>query len=143
MNSPPSNLAETKALLQGMAAEAEELKQALGGSITDAVAGWLAQQYVLAGREQSGRAEGAGRWEVLRAFAQDWTLLRRGDHSAARLQLEREELELARENRQAQKEKEFREWLKRPEIRKELFPDPTRGITRETIERIERELKLL
>ena len=36
-----SSLAEAKAALVAMAAEADELQQAVGGSITDAVAGWL------------------------------------------------------------------------------------------------------
>ena len=83
MSAPDSSLGEAKAVLQGMAAEAEELKQALGSSITDAVAGWLAQQYALAARERLAGAEGAGRLEILRAFAQDWALLRRGDRAAA------------------------------------------------------------
>ena len=42
MNTPGSNLAETKSLLLNMVAEALELKQASGGSVTDAVAAWLA-----------------------------------------------------------------------------------------------------
>jgi hypothetical protein len=68
------------------------LKAAAGGSVTDAVAGCLASQYLLATREKLTAADGAGRLEVLRTFVQDWTLLRRGDHSAARLQLDREKL---------------------------------------------------
>ena len=143
MNAPYSNLAETKSLLLGMVAEAADLKRAAGGSITDAVADWLAPQYLLAAKEKLSGAEGARRWEILRAFVQDWAMLRRGEHSAARLQLDREELDWQRANSQSQKEKEFREWIKRPEIRKEFFPDLTRGISKETIEKIERELRLL
>ena len=96
MNPPNSNLAGTKSLLLGMMAEARELKQAAGGSVTDAVAGWLAPQYFLAAREKLDGAEGARRWEILRLFAQDWATLRRGDHSAARLQLDRERLAFER-----------------------------------------------
>ena len=143
MSTADSSLSEAKAVLQGMAAEAEELKQALGSSITDAVAGWLAQQYALAARERLAGAEGDGRLEILRGFVQDWALLRRGDHSAARLQLERDELDLLRANGQAQKEKEFREWLNRPDIRKEFFPELTRGLSPETLKKIEEELNLL
>jgi hypothetical protein len=138
-----SNLAETKKLLLGMAEEAAGLRQSLGGSITDALANWLASQYFSAAHETLGGAKGARRWEVLRAFVQDWAALRRGDHSAARLQLDREELDWRRANSQSQKEKEFREWLQRPEIRKEIFPDPTRGISPETLRKIEEELRLL
>jgi len=121
MNAPNSNLTETKSLLLGLVAEAADLKRAVGGSITDAVADWLAPQYLLAARERLSGTEGARHWEILRAFVQDWAMLRRGEHSAARLQLDREELDWQRANRQTQKEKEFREWLKRPEIRKEFF----------------------
>jgi hypothetical protein len=96
MNSPNSNLAGTKSLLLGMMAEARELKQAAGGSVTDAVAGWLAPQYLLAAREKLDGTENARRWEVLRVFVQDWHMLRRGDHSAARLQLDRERLAFER-----------------------------------------------
>jgi hypothetical protein len=45
-------LSEAKAALLAMSAEAVELKNAVGGSITDAVADWLAPQYALAVRER-------------------------------------------------------------------------------------------
>jgi hypothetical protein len=126
-----------------MVVEAQELKAAAGGSVTDAVAAWLAPQYLLAARDKLTGTTGAGRFDVLRVFVQDWAMLRRGDHSAARLQLDREQLEWERANRKAQKEQEFREWIQRPEIRREFLPELTRGISKETIEKIERELRLL
>ena len=100
-------------------------------------------EYLLASREKLADAHGVARFEVLRAFVQDWSLLRRGDHSAARLQLDREELDWQRANSSAQKEKEFREWIKRPEVLRELFPDIKPGISSETLKKIERELRLL
>jgi hypothetical protein len=100
MSSPNSNLAETKALLLEMVAEANDLKQAAGGSVTDAVAGWLGSQYLLAAREKLTAADGAGRFEVLRTFAQDWARLRHGDHTAERLLIEREKLADARKTDQ-------------------------------------------
>ena len=88
-----SSLSETKAALVAMAAEAHELQQAVGGgSVTDAVAGWLAPQYALAAREQLGGLKGEDRLKLLRAFVQDWSLLRQGDQTAERLQIERERL---------------------------------------------------
>jgi hypothetical protein len=143
MSTPGSNLAEAKTMIAEMVAEAQELKTAAGGSVTDAVAAWLAPQYLLSAREKLSATDGAGRLEVLRTFLHDWTLLRRGDHSAARLQLDREELAWQQANTQAQKEKEFREWIQRPEIRKEFLPEITRGITKETMRKIEAELHLL
>ena len=134
---------ETKALLLSMVAEAKELDEATGGSVTDTVAGWLGPQYLLAARKKLDASDENARFEVLRTFLQDWALLRRGDHSAARLKLECEALELQRANCQAQKEKEFWQWLERPEIREKVFPDPKRGLSEETLKKIERELRLL
>jgi hypothetical protein len=183
MSTHNSNLAETKALLLGMVAEANDLKQAAGGSITDAVAGWLAPQYLLAAREKLLATNGAGRFEVLRTFIQDWAKLRHGDHTAERLHIERERLKLSkRDTKQkwetkiqagldllkkeikhnpqtkaawqqlyelvvpdikSKEEKEFREWLKRPEIRKEVFGELTRGLSPDSLEKIKKELHLL
>jgi len=143
MKPPDSNLAETKAALVEMAKEAAELKLAAGGPITDVVADWLAAKYVMAARDKLNGHSGGPGWELLRAMVQDWTALRRGDHSAARLQLDREELDLLRSNIAAQKEKEFPEWLERPDIQKKYFPDKKKGISKETLKMIEKELHLL
>ena len=143
MNSPHPDLAATKELLAGMAREAAELESALGKSVTDAMAGWLAPYYLVAANERLAGTDGARRWEILRSLVQDWTLLRRSDHAAARLQLDREALELQRANAKAQKEREFREWLNRPEIRARFFPGSTGGLTPDTVRKIEQELKLL
>lgn len=90
-----STFAKGKAALVAMAAEADELQQTVGGSITDAVAGWLAPQYALAAREQLAELKGESRLKLLRAFVQDWALLRHGDQTAERLQIERERLAVA------------------------------------------------
>ena len=143
MKNADSNLNSAKTLLAAMASEASELKSTWGAPISDTAAGWLASKYMLAAHEKLAGEDGARRWEILRAIVQDLSLLRRGDHSAARLQLEREELDLQKANSQAQKEKEFWQWLKRPEIREKIFPDQKGGFSEETIEKIERELRLL
>ena len=90
-----SAFAEAKAAIVGMAAEANELQRAVGCSITDAVAGWLAPQYALAAREQLAKLKGEDRLKLLRAFVQDWALLRHGDQTAERLQIDRERLAVA------------------------------------------------
>jgi len=125
-----------------MVAEAQVLKEAAGGSVTDGVAGWLGPQYLLAAREKLAQA-GTGRFEVLRTFLHDWSLLRRGDHAAARLQLDRKQLAWQQASSQAQKEQDFREWIQRPEVRREFLPELAGGLRPETVEKIERELKLL
>lgn len=126
MSAPGSNLAKTKALLLSMVAEAQDLKQAAGGSVTDAVAAWLAPQYLLAAREKLSATDGAGRFEVLRTFMQDWALLRRGDHMSERLRFDKERLEVTRRLTQERKEEEFKEWLQRPEVKEKLRPKITR-----------------
>jgi hypothetical protein len=52
-------------------------------------------------------------------------------------------LEWKRANSKLQKEKDFQEWIKRPEIREEFLPESKGGITEETLRKIERELRLL
>ena len=96
MSTVNSNLAKTKSLLLDMVTEANELKRTAGGSVTDAVAGWLAPQYMLAANEKLAGTLGAQRWEILRVFAQDWAVMRHGDHTAERLCIERERLKLAK-----------------------------------------------
>ena len=143
MSAPNSNPGKALQVLRDMVAEAQALKEAAGGSVTDALAAWLAPQYLLAAREKLAASDEAGRFEVLRTFMHDWALLRRGDDAAARLQLDREELEWQRTTSQAQKEKDFREWIQQPEVRREFLPEVARGIRPETLRRIEEELRLL
>jgi|HubBroStandDraft_4_1064222.scaffolds.fasta_scaffold558023_1 hypothetical protein len=118
---------EPQELLREMAALTQAAQQAVNGPVTDVVGGWLAAQYAGAIRAELAGAEGARRWQILRACVQDWTKLRRGDHVAARMQLAREQLDWNRARHQTRKEEEFREWLKRPEIRQELFPESKSG----------------
>ena len=143
MNTPNSNLTETKSLLLGMVAEAADLKRAAGGSVTDAVADWLAPQYLMAARDKLAGADGARRWEILRMFVQDWAMLRRGEHSAARLQLDRERLAFERKCVERAKLSEFWKWTKRPEIKRKLWPPKRKGLTKTMVRKIERELNLL
>jgi hypothetical protein len=128
MSAATANRAAALSALREIAAEARELQAAAGGSVTETVAAWLAPHYLLAARDKLSGATGADRFDVLRTFVQDWTLLRRGDQAAAR---------------RADKHVEFREWIKRPEVLAELFPDRKAGLSAETIAKIERELKLL
>lgn len=60
--------------------------------LTDTLALWLAARYAVATR-QVAQAEGAKGWRMLREMCGDIVELRRGDHSAQRLQLERERVD--------------------------------------------------
>ena len=143
MSAATANRAAALSALREISAEARELQAAAGGSVTETVAAWLAPHYLLAARDKLSGATGADRFDVLRTFVQDWTLLRRGDQAAARLQLDREQFAALQTQRQADKQAEFREWIKRPEVLAELFPERKAGLSAETIAKIERELKLL
>lgn len=134
---------EVRTMLTAMAAEAQDLKAAAGGSVTEAVAAWLGPQYLRAARENLESKSGGERLAGLRMFLHDWAVLRRGDLAAARLQLDREELEWQRANTASQKAKDFEEWIARPEIRKKFLPELAHGLRPETLVRIERELRLL
>jgi hypothetical protein len=181
VNPPDGNLTETKSLLLSMVAEARDLKQVAGGSVTDAVAGWLAPSYLVAARKKLAATDPTGCFGVLRTFVQDWAMLRRGDHTEERLRIERERLKLLKRDvkqkwetkRQAglndlkkeikqnpqvraawkhlyelvlpdiraDEDKKFREWIKRPDIRKEILPELARGLSPETLKKIEEELR--
>jgi len=95
VSAPASNVAKIKAMLIAMAAETAEFKAAARGAIADVAAGWLAPQYLLALREQlAALPDGLERFKLLRLAAGDVVALQRGDHWAARLQLDREKLAL-------------------------------------------------
>ncbi len=136
-------MAEARELLAVMAGDTAEIKDAARGSVTDTVANWLAPQYLLAAKEKLRGLTGDDRLAVLQRIIMDWSWLRRGELASARLQLRREQLEWERTNGKLQKEKEFEQWIERPEIRKKYLPDESRGISTETFHKIERELRLL
>ncbi len=115
------NLNPPQELLRKIAELTEESKQAVNGSITEVVGGWLAAEYIGAAHGKLAGADGAHRWEILRACVQDWTKLRRSDQVSARMELTREQMDRNRAQSETEKEKEFREWVKRPEIREELL----------------------
>ncbi|MCB1205881.1 MAG: hypothetical protein KDN18_16580 [Verrucomicrobiae bacterium] len=148
--------------LADMAAETAGLEAAAGGSITDTVARWLASRYATAAREQLEELSGESRMKFLGECVRDWSLLRHGDHTAARLQLERERLELARGLTESQIADRFQEWLERPAVKRLLnqglgeeersrriralfgLPEkPQPGLSPETLSKIEKALNLL
>ena len=152
MSDSDSIRAETKAALVAMTEEAKEMQEAVGGSVTDAVAGWLAPRYAQAAREQLEGLEGP-----------EWALLRKGDHSAARLRQEEEWLELERGKSEERMRMRFEEWAKDPANQEAAFgpklsleerqkrireifglAEPVkRGISAETLEEIEKSARLL
>jgi len=90
-----AKFAELNATLAETKAETEELARTAGGSIADVAADWLAAQYLHSLRRHLATLpEGPERVKLLRQATGDVTALQRASHSAARLKLERERLEL-------------------------------------------------
>src|SRR5262245_17697205 len=118
MSKTDPEMAEARELLAVIAGDTADLKEAAQGPVTETVAAWLAPQYLLAAKEKLRGLAGDERLAALQAIIQDWSGLRRGELASARVQLRREELEWQRANGKLQKEKEFDEWMQRPEIRK-------------------------
>lgn len=86
---------EDVALVCELAANADELTQAAGESLVDKVSPLLVARYVAILRTLNTlTGEDADDWKVLRELSSDLVALRKGDHSAERLKLERERLRL-------------------------------------------------
>src|SRR5438876_10732909 len=86
-------------LVRHMDADSDELNQASKVRLTDLLAQRLAARYVVAAKALSGsnapNGDGDGEIDLklLREFCADIVALRKGDHSAERLKIERERLE--------------------------------------------------
>ena len=90
-----AKFAEIKNMLAETKAETEELARTVGGSIADVAADWLAAQYLHSLRlHLATLPEGPERVKLLRQATGDVVALQRASHSAARLKLERERLDL-------------------------------------------------
>ncbi len=98
-----------------MAAEAAALRQPGGGTVADTLAAWLATRYVIAARVLADQAGDNGLdLPTLTKLTSDVVALRKGDHSAERLRIEHERLELERERSEQFMQARFEEWLKLP-----------------------------
>ena len=103
---------ETLAQTRELAADAKELTGATEGRLTDHLATVLAARYAAALAGWDGEATEAFRRQVrtLRGLCQDIVELRRGDHSGARLNIERERSEREREKTEAEVVTQFERW---------------------------------
>ena len=100
-------------------------------------AGALAGGPLCRGDAARGRNRGREGWRLLREMCGDIVELRKGDHSAERLQIERERLELEKEK----SEKRLRE--KFEELQKQLAKKRKGGISGKALKEIERAAKIL
>jgi len=108
------------------ASKAKELNHAGDGGLTDKLATWVAGRYAIASRRLAVEGgNGAVDWNLLRALCHDLVDLRRGDHSAESLRVERERLEMDRAKQKEVLEKLFWEWAKQNEDKICHRPTPT------------------
>jgi hypothetical protein len=109
---------ETLADARELAADAAELESATEGRLTDHLATVLAARYasVLAGWNGEVTEEFRRKLRALRGLCQDIVELRWGDHSGARLRMERERLERERDKTEEEVVAHFERWAKNPQV---------------------------
>ena len=106
-----------------LAAEVAALKLDGAAPLTDGFAHWLAAHLLVAAKKAAKESKnGCLDLKSLRSLNADVVALRRGDHSAERLKLERKWLELERQNSAATMEKRFIEWAQDPENAGKMNP---------------------
>jgi hypothetical protein len=99
---------QAKELVPLLADEADELNPATGPPLTDRMAVWLAARLMVVVRRLAvADLDDAAKWKLLHETAADIAAFRKGDHSSQRLKLDRELLELDREQL-AQKDQEIK-----------------------------------
>lgn len=161
-------LAHQEALerVRNLAMDAGELTGA-GGALGDHLAIVLAARYASVLSKWDGTPDRAVLQNVraLRALCADIVELRRGDHSAVRLKIEEERLELERSKDEARMQERFEQWVKQPQIKervcgklspeerqrrlRQVFergtagPEAKAGLSEEALAIIEKEAKLL
>jgi hypothetical protein len=124
--------------VRSFGADAAELNQAAGGQLADQLAVCLTARIAVALQQPvSDKDEPAGQLQRLRQLCGDLVALRKGDHNAQRLRIEREKLDLDL--------KKFDEETsaRKREDEEALKPTEKGGLRPETIALIERELKIL
>jgi hypothetical protein len=149
--------------IRELLAEVATLKETGADALTDTLAGWLTAHYVTAAKRIARNAGDKGiDLKTLRGFIADVVALRRGDHSAQRLIIEREQLDLNRQLSKERMEKLFLEWATENKDRicgSNLSPDekagrirqifgtnaekPRGGLSAEALQAIEKAAKLL
>lgn len=134
---------------RNLAADAGELTVA-AGALADHLAIVLATRYAAALARWDGNPNrtSAQNIRTLRALCQDIVELRRGDHSAARLKVEQEWLELERSKDEERIQERFEKWVLQPEVRNRIFgpkltPARKGGLSSETLALVEKAANLM
>jgi hypothetical protein len=100
MSTPTEDFNRAMEMMTGMTAETSESKK-LAGAVSEMAADWLTPHYLLALRDRmSAESDGLKRFKLMRKAARDVMNFHRTGMSAARVELERQRLELKRKAHQ-------------------------------------------
>jgi hypothetical protein len=122
--------------LSELAANACEVAGVVNGRISDHLATALAARYAAEFAHWTGGDDEAlhRRLRILREICQDIVELRRGDHEAARLQIEQARLDQDREKTEADVVQYFLRWIQYPKVREAILsPDDPEKLLREVL----------
>jgi len=118
--------------------------KSLAGPVAAKLAHWAALHFAaIAHSIVSAENDPLIKLDRLRQLCIDIARLRRGDLHQERISLDRDWLALEQSNTAHQRELDFWKWTERPDIHQKLFPDREGGLSLETLEKIEKELKLM
>ena len=117
--------------------------KSLTAPLAEKLAHWVALHFAACAQTITTEQNPQKKWARLHELCLDITRLRRCDLHAEQLAVDREWLALEKSNTEDQREKDFWKWTERPDIRQKLFPDKEGGLSPETLEKIERELRLM
>jgi hypothetical protein len=92
--------------------EGRELAKIGDKALADHLAVWLTGRYVVATRKLMENGDDPAAWKMLRELCHDLVALRRGDHGAEWLRIERERLKLQRKKQHSDREELKQEILK-------------------------------
>jgi hypothetical protein len=106
-------------MVRRVTAEVAQLQQGAAEPLTDKLAPWLVARYFVAARALAAE-NGAMDWKLMRQLCRDVLALRRGDHNAERLRLERERLQDERAQAAKKVEEQFAEWVADPDVREQI-----------------------
>ena len=110
-----NNKQEAMELARQLPAEAAALKSATGELPSDILATWLTAHYAVAAHQL--KDTGALGLKQFGKLIRDVSVLRRGDHSAERLKLEKAKLEHARKQTEDEMIAQFVRWARDPKVR--------------------------
>jgi hypothetical protein len=116
---------EAREMARDMAEETAELQSPNVPSLTDQMASWVTVRYLMAVRKLiEASQDKEPDLKLLRNFLHDVVMVRRGDHSHARVKMHQEQLDREREKTDAELITHFQEWVEHHNVR-ELIRDTT------------------